>query len=65
MDKIKCPHCNYEYSDDDMAKSDADLWAICPQEELVDEICVSCNKVFWIQGGYIPTYNIYKIEEEE
>lgn len=64
MNKIKCPHCNYKYTDDDMMKSHTDLWAICPHEETVEENCVACNEAFWIQGGYKPTYEIYKTEEE-
>jgi DNA-directed RNA polymerase subunit RPC12/RpoP len=64
MNKIKCPHCNHKYTDDDMYKSKTDLWAICPKEELIEEECVLCGETFWIQGGYKPTYEIYKTEEE-
>lgn len=64
MKNIICPHCNHTYTDDDMYKSQNDLWAICPNEESVEEKCVACGRVFFIQGGYIPIYTTYKTEDE-
>lgn len=33
-DKIKCPHCNHEYSFEDMCQAQNDLWGIAPKEEI-------------------------------
>lgn len=65
MDTIQCPHCEHEYTDTDMENSHYDLWAICPNEETVDEICPNCKKSFLIRGGYIPEYVTFITEEDE
>ena len=64
MEKVKCPHCGYIYNDDDMISSKNYLWDICTNQEVVDEVCASCGKVFWIKADFIPEYIMYKTEDE-
>ena len=64
MNKIKCPHCGHEYNTDDMTKSNNDLWAICPEEKDVEEICQKCSQIFWVRGIYNPVYQTFKTEED-
>jgi len=64
MVRIECPHCEYEFTDDDMGNSGIDLWAICPNEENVGEICPKCKNTVWIKGSYIPDYETYKTEAD-
>ena len=61
--KIICPHCGHEYTTEDMACADNCLWSICPDEEAVEEVCGACYKPFFIQGGYIPTYDVFKTQD--
>ena len=62
--RIKCPHCDHTYNDEDMHKSANDLWAAAPDENGVKETCVSCGETFFIEGGYIPKYKTFKTEKE-
>lgn len=64
MNKIKCPHCDYEFTDDDMESSSNDLWGICPNEEDVKEDCPACKDYFWIMGSYVQVYRTFKNWEE-
>lgn len=61
---IKCPHCGYEYTDDDIEKSNNDLWSICPNEEMAEEICPDCGELFFVRGSYSPEYETFKTEDE-
>ena len=64
MTKIHCPHCNYVFDESDMENSDKDLYAICPKESYEDIQCPKCELIFWVEGGYIPTYKTFKTEED-
>ena len=67
MKTIKCAHCGYEFNVDDILRSETDLWALCPNEEETEATCPICGEVFWIMGGYGPTYKTFKtlVELEE
>lgn len=62
--KIVCPHCGHEYTTEDMESADSCMWAICPNEETAKEVCGACDKTFFIQGGYVPTYDVFKTQDE-
>jgi len=64
MNKIICPHCGHEYTDEDMIKSQHDLYKIASDEEPVEENCIICETTFTILGGYIPTYETFKTWDE-
>ncbi len=52
-----CPHCGHEMSTDEMLDStEADLFAIAPDEQNAQIECPRCDKTYWVKGGYIPTY---------
>lgn len=64
---IVCPHCDYELTTDDMlALCDAgtDVFGMAPSEEREAIDCPSCDKNFWVQGGYTPEYTTAFAEEE-
>lgn len=63
--RIICPHCEYELSDDDMLRSDTDLFALAPNEDGANINCPSCKLKFWVRGGYKPEYETFKDEEDE
>ena len=58
--RIICPHCNYELTDDDMLRDAIDLFAL-PKEENNGEVeCPSCKADFWVEGSYEPIYETFK-----
>lgn len=62
-----CPHCGHELSDDEMQLSevsDADLYALAPNEESAIVVCPVCDLEYWVQGGYRPYYTSAFSEEE-
>jgi len=63
---VVCPHCEHEYTQEDMENAQWDLWRVAPLEQAVDEKCPLCGDSFIIQGGYgyIPTYKTYKTEDD-
>ena len=63
MTRIQCPHCEYEFTDDDMHDGGEDLWAIWPNEGNT-KACPNCGELFWIKDGYSPDYEIYRTEKE-
>lgn len=63
---VICPHCDHEFSTEDMCSADADdsLWDIAAREADAGVKCVSCFQSFVVQGGYIPHWTSAKTEEE-
>ena len=62
-----CPHCNHELNDDEMQLSevsDADLYALAPDEESATVCCPVCDTEYWVHGGYRPYYTSAFSEEE-
>lgn len=61
-----CPHCGYALDTDDMLSdfSDADLFAIAPNDESADVTCPQCDKEYAVQGGYRPHYTSAFSHEE-
>ena len=54
-----CPHCGHELNDDEMQMSevsDADLYALAPNEERVAITCPVCHGEYWVEGSYRPHY---------
>jgi hypothetical protein len=58
MSGVICPHCDHEFSADDMnaAEAEDDLWDIAPSEGQTECKCVACGKQFFVQGGYVPLW---------
>jgi hypothetical protein len=56
LSKIICPHCNHEYTNEDMETAENDLWAAAPQERTVEETCVACLEEFVVAGSYKPSW---------
>jgi hypothetical protein len=54
--KIVCPNCEHEFSNDDMQEFDVDLYAIAPNEGLEDLVCPCCSVNFFVSGTYTPIY---------
>lgn len=52
-----CPHCGYAMTTDDMASFDeVNLFEIAPFEDVVGVDCPSCDKPYWVKGGFTPSY---------
>lgn len=60
---VTCPHCDHEYTSDEMNECQTDLWALAPREEIVDLECPVCDKEFFVKGGYRPEYTTVIAEE--
>lgn len=59
-----CPHCGHALDDDEMQTQPADLWALAPNEARECIECPRCDKEYWVQGGYVPTYTSAFVEDE-
>ena len=62
-----CPHCGHELNDDEMQMSeasDADLYALPPNEEGAAITCPACDEEYWVEGGYAPYYTSAFAEDE-
>jgi len=61
-----CPHCGYQMDSDDMLSTQKgiDVFAMAPREEKEVLTCPSCDKEYWVQGGYYPHYTSAFSEEE-
>lgn len=59
MNRIKCPWCEAEMTDDEMQRSGKDLLAICPNEEAVEVQCPWCNADYVVSGSYTPKYETF------
>lgn len=57
-----CPHCGYEMDIDEMVEhvhrggGHACLFALAKDEDHTELKCVSCQKSYWLKGGYRPHY---------
>jgi uncharacterized protein with PIN domain len=60
-----CPHCGYQMDSDDMLSTQKgiDVFAMAPNETTELLTCPSCDKEYWVQGGYYPTYTSAIAEE--
>jgi uncharacterized Zn-finger protein len=61
---VTCPHCDHEYTSDEMNECQTDLWALAPREETTDLECPACDKTFFVKGSYRPQYTTAFAEEE-
>jgi len=61
---VTCPHCDHEYTADEMNECQTDLWALAPREETADLECPVCDKTFFVKGSYRPQYTTAFAEEE-
>lgn len=60
-----CPHCGHAFTTDDMLDAgDVDLFALAPREDREAITCPSCDKEFWVKGGYEPHYTSAFAEED-
>lgn len=59
-----CPHCDHEFSADDMSACSDDLWALAPNEGQACIECPACAKEFHVQGSYRPQYTT-AIDEDD
>lgn len=63
-----CPHCYHEMDMDEMRygkpTSEADLFALAPEEGRTVIECPACDKQYWVKGGFIPHYTSAFAEEE-
>jgi uncharacterized C2H2 Zn-finger protein len=64
MSYVTCPHCDHEFTSDDMCSAAEDLWAIAPDEGETECTCPSCDKEFFVRGSYIPVWTSYKTEDD-
>lgn len=60
---VTCPHCDHEYTSDEMNECHTDLWALAPNENTVDVQCPVCDLSFWVKGSYRPEYTTAFAEE--
>ena len=58
-----CPHCQHAMDDDDMSCLAVDMWALASEEDTCVINCMSCDKDFWVKGGYTPFYTTAFAEE--
>lgn len=60
-----CPHCGYQMDSDDMLSTQKgiDVFAMAPNETTELLTCPSCDKKYWVQGGYYPIYTSAIAEE--
>jgi uncharacterized protein with PIN domain len=63
MTYVVCPHCEHEFTDNDMNGQVADLWAIAPKEQDAEAHCPKCYQQFWVRGTYTPRWNSAKTED--
>ena len=61
---LPAPHCDHEYTSDEMNECQTDLWALAPREETTDLECPACDKTFFVKGSYRPQYTTAFAEEE-
>lgn len=63
-----CPHCGHEMDTDEMLYGkptcEEDLFALAPNEGTAVIECPSCDKQYWVKGGYRPHYSSAFSEEE-
>lgn len=58
-----CPHCNHQFSTDDMEAVDStDLFALAPNEGTEGIECPICDQSFFVKGGYTPHYTTAFVE---
>ncbi|MCK5609510.1 hypothetical protein KAR91_46985 [Candidatus Pacearchaeota archaeon] len=60
MNKIKCPHCDYEYTDDDMDMIRLSSVPICSNKEKLHTYCMDCTEQFVVQIEYTLSYETFK-----
>ena len=60
---VKCPHCDHEYTADEMNACQTDLWALAPSEGVTDLECPVCDQTFFVKGSYQPRYTTTFAEE--
>lgn len=60
---VTCPHCDHEYTPDEMSDCQTDLWALAPREEVTDLQCPVCDESFFVKGSYRPQYTTAFAEE--
>lgn len=59
-----CPHCGHELNHDEMHDLPGDLYARAPNEGTATIECPSCDREYWVRGGYQPQYTSAFAEEE-
>lgn len=61
-----CPHCGYAMDSDDMLSTQKgiDVFAMASREQVEVLTCPSCDKEYWVQGGYEPHYTSAFAEEQ-
>lgn len=62
--QLICPHCDHEFTSDEMNSFDVDLWALAPAEERECIECPVCDAEFWVAGTYKPLYTTALAEED-
>jgi hypothetical protein len=53
---VTCPHCDHEYTSDEMNECRPDLWELALDEETADLKCPVCDLPFWVKGSYRLDY---------
>jgi uncharacterized Zn-finger protein len=61
---VVCPHCDHEYTADEMNECEVDLWALAPNEDSAELKCPVCDQEFYVQGGYKPLFTTAFCEDE-
>lgn len=62
--EVICPHCEHEYTADEMNECGKDLWELARSEEITDLKCPACDKEFFVKGSYYPRYTTSFAEED-
>lgn len=60
---VTCPHCEHNFTHDEMNECSTDLWALAPREETAAIECPICDQEFFVQGSYKPLYTTAIAEE--
>lgn len=60
---VICPHCDHEFTTDEMIECTEDLFALAPNEETTSLQCPACDSDFFVKGGYTPFYSTAFAEE--
>ncbi len=60
---VICPHCDHEYTSDDMLECKTDLYGLAPAEESAEIQCPVCDRTFAVKGGYRPQYTTAIVPE--
>ncbi len=59
-----CPHCKWQFTDDEMQASELDLYKFATDEDTAELKCPSCDQMFWLRGDYTPHYHSAAKEED-